>query len=402
MRMILISIGIQYYNTGYFKMKIPNLFLVVLFSLFITNSYVNSTENTTLKANTLLTPQQALGKRLFFDTELSAPTGLACASCHHPDAGFALPQQHSLMPVSAGAIKHRFGNRNTPTIRYASFIPRLHFDKKEKLYIGGLFLDGRENSLESQASGPLFNPLEMAVPNKEVLLKKLKAAKYADDFKKTYGKNGLMNAEKALIQVTLALAAYQRSKELSPFSSKYDLYLQGKVQLTKAERRGLKLYESEDKGNCVACHPNQSSQDKNVPPLFTDFSYDNLGAPANLNNPYYSQAEEFNPTGKYYIDLGLGAIVKDKKQNGKFRVPTLRNIAITAPYMHNGVFKTLKEVVNFYNTRDTKKWPKPEVDENINKDEMGDLKLTEQDVDDIIAFMKTLTDGYKISMIKKK
>ena len=94
------------------------------------------------------------------------------------------------------------------------------------------------------------------------------------------------------------------------------------------------------------------------------------------------------------MDLGLGAIVKDKNEDGKFKVPTLRNIALSAPYMHNGVFTTLTEVVDFYNTRDVKKWPPAEVTENVNNEELGDLKLTSQEVEDIVVFMKTLTDGY--------
>lgn len=345
----------------------------------------------------LLSPQQALGKQLFFDTRLSEPAGQACSSCHNPNAGFALEQRTASkqMPVSEGAVLKRFGNRNTPTISYAAYIPALHFDPKEKHYVGGLFLDGRENTLESQAKGPLFNPVEMAIPDKNALLKKLKSLGYESKFKKVYGKNVLSNADSALDILVSVLSAYQRSFEFSPFNSKYDAYLNGKIKLTDQELRGLKIFEAEDKGNCAACHPSKPDSE-NKRPLFTDYTYDNLGSPANSHSPFYTQAIEFNSDGKKYIDKGLGAIVKDAEHNGKFRVPTLRNIAKTAPYMHNGVFKTLKEVVDFYNTRDIKEWPKPEVSENVNKDELGDLKLTEQEVDDLIVFMETLTDGYKV------
>lgn len=368
--------------------------LTIIFSV-ITMSYACSNESKPIKSNTSLTPEQVLGKQLFSETRLSEPAGQACISCHNPTAGFSRMQDSaSPSPVSPGAIKHRFGNRNTPTISYAAYIPKLDFDKKEEHYVGGLFLDGRENSLEDQAKGPLLNPVEMAIPDKNILFHKLKTLGYESSFKKVYGNSGFENADSVLKKLASSIAAYERSFELSPFDSKYDAYLNAKATLTEQEQRGLKVFEAEDKGNCAACHPSQPDSE-NKRPLFTDFTYDNLGVPANTKNPFYKQSKEFNPDGENYIDSGLGTIVKDAKQNGKFRVPTLRNIAKTAPYMHNGVFENLKEVVDFYNTRDTKKWPKPEVSENVNKDELGDLKLTEQEVDDLIAFMKTLTDGYK-------
>lgn len=362
----------------------------------ITMSYGCSDKSASIQNDRLLSEQQILGKQLFFEARFSEPTGQACASCHNPEAGFARAQElPSTPPVSPGAVAQRFGNRNTPTISYAGYIPKLHFDLKEKHYVGGLFLDGRENSLEAQAKGPLFNPVEMAIPDKTVLLQRLKSLGYEAAFKKVYGENAFSDADSALEKLVLSIAAYERSFEFSPFNSKYDAYLNGKTQLTEQEQRGLKVFEAEDKGNCAACHPSQPDT-ANKRPLFTDYTYDNLGVPANPENPFYKQAKQFNPDGANYIDRGLGAIVKDTEHNGKFRVPSLRNIAKTAPYMHNGVFKTLKEVVDFYNTRDTKKWAKPEVVENVNKDELGDLKLTEQEVDDLVAFMETLTDGYVI------
>lgn len=375
------------------KASIP-LTLIIIFTL-ITIAYASNDTLSFSQSERLLTPQQALGKRLFHEKRLSEPTGQACSSCHNPEAGFARAQDIT-SPVSAGARAHRFGNRNTPTISYAAYIPALQFDQKEQHYVGGLFLDGRDNSLETQAKGPLFNPVEMAVADKNVLLKKLKSLGYEAEFKRVYNENVFKDADSALDKFVLAIAAYERSFEFSPFNSKYDAYLNGKTRLTEQELRGLKIFEAEDKGNCAACHPSQPGQPDapNTRPLFTDFTYDNLGVPAHPENPFYKQPARFNPAGRRYVDTGLGAIVKDAKHNGKFRVPTLRNIARTAPYMHNGVFKTLKEVVDFYNTRDTKKWPQPEVAQNVNKDELGDLKLTEQEVDDLVAFMETLTDGY--------
>jgi cytochrome c peroxidase len=129
--------------------------------------------------------------------------------------------------------------------------------------------------------------------------------------------------------------------------------------------------------------------------LFTDFTYDNLGAPRNPENPFYTLSPDLNPYGFDYIDLGLALTVNDPDENGKFRVPTLRNSALTPPYLHNGVFKTLYQVVAFYNTRDVAPWPSPEVAENVNYEELGDLGLTNQEIEDIVAFLLTLNDGWK-------
>ena len=138
-------------------------------------------------------------------------------------------------------------------------------------------------------------------------------------------------------------------------------------------------------------------------PLFTDFSYDNIGVPANPANPFYSMNKSINPHGRSYADKGLGTTTRNQKQDGKFKVPTLRNIAQTAPYMHNGIFTTLREVIDFYNTRDVdKKWPAPELNNNVNTEELGDLKLSKNEIDDLVAFLNTLNDGYKWPQIARQ
>ncbi|HLP18939.1 MAG TPA: hypothetical protein VK174_01485, partial [Chitinophagales bacterium] len=164
-----------------------------------------------------------------------------------------------------------------------------------------------------------------------------------------------------------------------------DYYLKGQAQLTEAEEHGLKIFNDTAKGNCAACHPSTPDPYTGLV-LFTDYTYDNLGVPV---NPRVKDLDK-----KYKPDLGLGAIVKQASQNGKFKVPTLRNVAVTAPYFHNGVFKTLEEVMDFYNDRDSGRFGEPEVKENVNTDELGNLKLSKQEMDDVVAFMKTLTDGY--------
>jgi len=338
-----------------------------------------------------LTQKESLGRLLFFDPMLSTPPGQACSHCHSPAAGFGDPNQ--LLPVSRGVHPDRYGNRNDMTVTYASYIPPLAFDEEEGLWIGGLFWDGRASSLVEQAKGPPLNPLEMANPDIEAVVAALREASYSDQFLEVYGEGSLNDTEAAYNHMADAIAAYEMTKEFHPFDSKYDLYLAGEVSLTPQELHGLAVFEDETKGNCSACHMSRPDADGS-PPLFTDFTYDNLGTPRNPMNPYYLLPPEFNPEGLDYVDLGLGPVVGDPELNGFFRVPTLRNVAITPPYMHNGVFHTLFEVVSFYNTRDVTPWPPPEVPTAVNRDELGDLGLTPEELESLVAFMETLTDGY--------
>ena len=340
-----------------------------------------------------MTKKEQLGKELFLDKSLSTPPGQACAHCHDAQTGFSEPDRD--LPVSRGVYPDRFGNRNDLTAAYAAFSPRLHYDTEERHYVGGLFWDGRAATLEEQAKGPFLNPLEMANPNAAAVVAKVQQSPYADLFREVFGPEAFADPNRAYDFVAEAIAAYERTYELNPFNSKYDLFLQGKTRLTDQEMRGLALFEDEKKGRCAECHPGRSGSN-GEPPLFTDFTYDNLGVPKNPENPYYYLSKSLNPVGTKFVDLGLGGVVKKPEENGKFRVPTLRNAAVTAPYMHNGIFKTLRQVVVFYNTRDVGPWPAPEVPQNVNHEELGNLGLTEQEVDDIVAFLHTLTDGYDI------
>ena len=223
------------------------------------------------------------------------------------------------------------------------------------------------------------------------MIEKIRNASYADEFKLIFGQDAFDDIDKAYDYVATALASFERSAILNPFTSKYDYYLVGVVKLSAQEERGLQLFEAENKGNCAACHPSRAVDGK--PPLFTDFTYDNLGVPSNQ--------KILEIKGVDFVDIGLGKTVKDNTNaepganNGKFKVSSLRNIAKTAPYMHNGVFTSLREVVDFYNTRDTDvKWAKPEIATTMNMEELGNLGLSDQEVDDIVAFMRTLSDGY--------
>jgi cytochrome c peroxidase len=185
--------------------------------------------------------------------------------------------------------------------------------------------------------------------------------------------------------VAKAIAAFERTEPLNSFTSKYDYYLKGKIQLSAQEARGLALFNDPAKGNCAACHPSESPDGK---PLFTDFSYDNLGMPVNPEIAALIGAPQ-------PVDLGLGGVLQDPAEMGKFKVMTLRNLSKTAPYGHNGYFKDLKTIVHFYNTRDVDPvWPPAEYPDTVNFDELGNLGLTSAEEDDIVAFLLTLTDGF--------
>lgn len=332
-----------------------------------------------------LTDKEKLGKNLFFDVRLSVPAGQSCADCHSRAAGFNGIGDANIA-VYEGAVPHAFGNRNPPAAAYASFSPEFHLDPESQSYVGGQFWDGRAKTLKDQAKGPFLNPVEQNNPDMRTVVRQVATSNYADLYKKVYGASVLARTELAYDKIAEAIAAYESSAEVNRFSSKFDLYLAGKVTLTAQEAQGLALFEG--KGKCAQCHPN-SAGPYATKPLFTDYTYDNLGIPRNPDNPFYI-------TNPNYIDLGLGGVLKKPAENGKFKVPTLRNIADAAPYGHNGYFKTLREVVDFYNSRDVAgaNWPKPEVDENLNTAEVGNLGLTDQEIDALVAFMGTLTDGY--------
>jgi cytochrome c peroxidase len=359
--------------------------------------------------NQWLSPKAQLGRVLFFDSALSEPAGQSCASCHDPGRAFVDPDKNAI--TSKGVIPPLVGSRNAPSSMYMAFSPKFRWDEKEALYLGGQFWDGRASTLEEQAKGPFVNPLEMANPDRKSVVAKVRRASYAPMFEQVFGKDALKDDDKAYDRIAEALAEFQRTPQFAPFTSKYDAYLAGKAKLTKQEMRGLRLFEREDKGNCAACHPSKPGP-RGEPPLFTDFSYDNLGVPRNPDNPFYKLSAKFNPAGELFVDRGLGAALNKQSEDGKFKVPTLRNIALTGPYMHNGYFRPLEGVTAFYNDRDVrplcgsnrvseaealkqKCWPAPEVISNVNKDELGDLKLTRREVADIVAFMKTLTDGWQ-------
>ena len=343
-----------------------------------------------LNSEITLNPSQILGKKIFFDSTLSNPIGQSCATCHMPKNGFADPEQ---LAVSRGANKSMFGTRNAPTVTYAAFTPFFHYNEADEVYVGGLFWDGRSATLHEQATNPFLTHHEMGNTDKKMVVERIKNAEYKDLFLYVFGPDAFDSVDLAFDNIALAIEEFEETAEVNPFTSKFDYYQKGLVQLTDQEMRGLEIFNDTVKAKCAACHPTTPDPHTNAV-LFTDYTYDNIGLPI---NPHLIELNK-----DYKPDLGLGAILKKPSENGKFKVPTLRNVAITAPYFHNGVFKTLEEVMDFYNARDSGKFGPPEVKENVNTEELGDLKLTEQEMSDVVAFMKTLTDGYNIQVIKKQ
>jgi cytochrome c peroxidase len=336
-------------------------------------------------------PLAALGERIFNDVGLSTPAGQSCATCHVSSLAFTDPDQD--IPTSRGVLDERFGVRNTPMATYAMFVPPLAFDEEEGLFVGGLFLDGRASTLEAQAAQPFLNPLEMNNADRAAVVRKLAQAPYRNQFRRSFGSHIFDDVDAAYDAMTRAIAEFERTRPFRRFTSKYDAYLAGTARLNRQERRGLRLFEDPAKGNCAACHPSAVSEDGSLP-QFTDFTYDNIGMPKNPNNPFYTLPPELNPEGADFIDRGLGKTVDDPAEDGKFRVSSLRNIELTAPYGHNGFFPDLTSVVEFYNSRDVAEWPAAEVPETMNTEELGNLGLSADEVDAIVAFLRTLTDGY--------
>jgi len=373
---------------------------------------------------------KGLGRLLFFDASLSEPPGQSCATCHSPAAGWTGPDS----PINAsgaayeGAFHGRFGNRKPPSAAYATQSPALYLDPEEDHFVGGSFWDGRAagwllgSPAAEQAQGPFLNPVEQNLPGADDVVNKVCGGVYGNRFRAYFGETVCSNKVDGYNAIAQALAAFEASPEVNAFSSKYDHYLKDpeRYPLTEQETLGLELFEREDRGNCAACHPSRPGPD-GEPPLFTDFTYDNLGVARNPENPWY-RMEAFNPRGSAWVDEGLGGFLKTvprfadraAENLGKQKVPTLRNVDLRPgegfikAYMHNGAQKSLKEVVHFYNTRDAKPrcdrveqampgkncWPAPEVADNVNTEELGDLGLTSEEEDAIVAFMKTLSDGW--------
>ena len=356
------------------------------------------------------TDKQWLGKQLFFDTNLSEPTGQACVACHASQVGWTGPDAVTNLGGAAyeGAVKGRFGNRKPPSSAYGGDSPILHLDATDG-WTGGMTWDGHApgltlgDPLAEQALQPFVNPLEHNIASGDVVVNKVKQSKYANLFMQVWGMNAFDDAVTAYQMIGRSIADYERSAEVSPYNSRFDTYLGTGKGLTDKETLGLSLFNG--KGKCTNCHTS-TADPASGKVLFTDFTYINLGVPKNPMNPFYSEPA-FNPMGASWVDLGLGGYLKIagydgsvyEPELGKFKVPTLRNVdarpsaGFVKAYGHNGYFKSLEEIVHFYNTRDVPGagWTAPEYAANVTR-EVGNLGLTPAEEEAIIAFLKTLTD----------
>jgi cytochrome c peroxidase len=349
---------------------------------------------------TAINDKAQLGQRLFFDVNLSKNRTQSCATCHNPAHGFVDDRKTVLHGmVSLGDDNRSFGDRNTPTASYARFIPIMTRNDTGE-FKGGLFLDGRERDLAAQAGGPPLNPVEMGMPNKASVIDRLKENRfYIESFRSLFGPAIFDDTDAAYNAMTESIAEFEKTDFFSPFDSKYDRYLRKEVALTKQESLGEALFFSQQFTNCNRCHqlkafPNSQGE------TFSDYKYYNLGVPVN------KAVRRINGLDTDFVDRGLleHPRIEDSNQAGKFKVSTLRNVAVTGPYMHNGVFQDLRTVVLFYdkfnnstrelNPETGKPWREPEVNQNLalQEAEFSAPALTDKEVDALVAFMKTLTD----------
>lgn len=345
--------------------------------------------------------KQSLGQQLYFDTNLSLNRSQSCASCHDPSSAFIDTNYNaSERAASLGDDGKTFGDRNAPTAAYANRTPVFHINKEGR-YIGGQFWDGRAATLKDQAAGPPLAPGEMGMPDMEAVRERLlENPSYIEQFQQSYGKAVLDNAATAFDAMTDAIAAFEQSDFFSPFDSKYDRYLRGEYVLTQEEELGMTLFFSEQFTNCNQCHQ-LNKRPLTAMETFSDYSYHNIGVPPNTH------LRELNGLKGDYVDEGLLSHpgINDAGARGKFKVPTLRNVALTGPYMHNGVFRQLRTVVAFYNKYNSKsakrqinpetgqKWREAEISENISLTELEHgPALDDQRIDALVAFLELLTD----------
>jgi cytochrome c peroxidase len=403
-----------------------------------------------------LSPMALLGLKLFFDPRLSASGKMSCASCHDPNHAYA--PANALAVQLGGPDADRQGARAVPTLTYLEHTPRFVIGPDAKpdegvvhakattpavkpppgngiaaavpaqftveqikkllgavIPQGGLDWDGRASALSDQAKGPLFDPNEMANKDGPALLAKLKAAPYAKDMIALFGSDVFSQPSVGLGKVYSALARYQiEDRSFHAYDSKFDYYLAGRAQLTEQELRGLELFDDPAKGNCAACHLDKPSKNR-LAPVFTDYQFEALGAPRNQD-----LSANRDPL---FFDEGLcgparADTASEQRFCGLFKTPTLRNVATRKVFFHNGSLHSLDDAVRFYVERETRpeKWYPRKADGTVemyddlptvhrvnvdvsdapfNRRRGEQPALNDQEIEDVVAFLNTLTDGYR-------
>jgi cytochrome c peroxidase len=373
-----------------------------------------------------LSPAARVGKALFFDRSLSASGRMSCATCHDPAFAYGPPNDFAVQP--GGPTLADRGTRAVPSLRYSEYTPPYSdlLDNPDGISKpgpgGGLTLDGRAPTLADQARIPLLAANEMANHDPAAVVTRIKDSPYAHEFEEAFGRGVFADPAVAFRDALQALQAFQLEDDsFHPYTSKYDRYASNKVggELTPQERRGFAVYNDPKKGNCFACHYNGAGLNGAVR-LFTDYTYAAIGVPRNRNVPATRDPA--------YFDLGLCGrpdhpLPGSAKYCGMFKTPTLRNVAIRKVFFHNGQMKSLRDVIRFYNTRDTNPelWY-PVVDGVVQKfddlparyrgniDAQAPLDgrarnsappMSDQDTEDLLAFLQTLTDADLVSGAQK-
>ncbi|MEQ8726995.1 MAG: cytochrome c peroxidase [Sandaracinaceae bacterium] len=357
----------------------------------------------------------SLGESLFHDTNLSANRTQSCATCHDPERAFTDGRTDNgrVRAVSLGDDGASLGDRNAPTATYAAFITptaltdgtRRRFNRHEgnRLYegpLGGLFHDGRAVGLEGQAAGPPLNPIEMGMPSRDAVVARLLGDPgYEGSFRSLFGDAVFDDPSAAYDAMTEAIAAFERTETFAPFDSKYDRILAGDEQFSFMELTGRSLFFSEFT-NCSICHQLHGSSDPSnrTRETFSGYEFHNIGVPVN------TEIRALNGTTEADLGLASNAAYDAPEHRGRFRVPTLRNVAVTGPYMHNGVFRSLRTTIVFYlhfidpeghpnNPETGEPWREAEVPETFAMDLLRvGRPLSELEIDSLVCFLQTLTD----------
>ena len=349
-----------------------------------------------------------LGRALFFDVSFSANRNQSCASCHDPARAFSDGRDSGVSgAVSLGSDGSSLGDRNAPSTTYAFLIPDFHKDDKNQ-YVGGYFHDGRAATILEQAGQPFVNPIEMALLDIATVVDRVREnPAYVESFEKLYGELVFDQPANAFSAITESIVAFERTDQFAPFDSRYDRFLRGEYQLTEEEELGRLLFFS-SLTNCVTCHT-LNRRESSARETFTDHHYYNIGVPTN------ARVRQMNTLEESHRDLGLleNPAVDDPAQAGKFRVPSLRNVAVTGPYMHNGVFQELSTAIFFYgkftlsnqqsqlNPETGQPWGQPEVAETVETDLLSQGQpITRERAELIATFLRTLTDQRYESLLQ--